>query len=95
MNAINEFDFEPGTYRHYKGGLYVALDIVTHTENPQTGKMEALPDPLVVYRDLNAVVQHVNGRPSIPHRRYARALSEFAGMATLPDGELTKRFTKE
>lgn len=95
MNQINEFNFEPGTYRHYKGGYYVALDLITHADDVQTGKMEPLQDPLVVYRDINALVQHVNGRPTIPHRRYARALSEFTGMAELPNGDLTKRFTKE
>lgn len=93
MNRINEFNFEPGTYRHYKGGLYVALDIITHAENTATGKIEALPDPLVVYRDLDAVVQHVNGRPSIPHKRYARALSEFTG-TVVQGGERVKRFSK-
>lgn len=95
MNEINEFNFKPGPYRHYKGGYYVALDIITHLENPRTGKMEPLPDPLVVYRDLDAIIRHVNGRPSAAHQRYARALSEFTATVTLPDGQVVKRFTPE
>ena len=97
MNRINEYDIEPGVYRHYKGGLYVVLDIITHMENPATGKMEQLADPLVLYRDLAPVVGHdVKGRPSNDiHKRYARALSEFTEKVNKPDGQTVKRFEKE
>jgi hypothetical protein len=94
MNAINEFNIEPGTYQHYKGGLYVVTDLLTHMDNPATGKMEPLTDPLVVYRDLEAIVKHVNGRPSRPHVRYARPLSEFTGMVVRDNEQPVKRFTK-
>lgn len=33
-------DFKPGLYRHYKGGLYTAICIVTHHETR---------DPMVLY----------------------------------------------
>ncbi len=92
MNWINEFDFSPGTYRHYKGGVYVAVDLITHMDGAQ-GTMEPLPDPLVVYRDLEAIVKHVNGRPIAVHQRYARKLSEFIGMVS-KGLETVKRFEK-
>lgn len=76
MNRINEFNLEPGVYQHYKGGIYVVTDIVTHMDNP-TGHMEALQDPLVIYRDIDAIVKHVNGKPRQAHQVYARPLSEF------------------
>jgi hypothetical protein len=34
---------EPGTYRHYKGGLYEVLGVARHSETEE---------PLVVYRAL-------------------------------------------
>ena len=80
MNRINEFNIEPGVYRHYKGGMYVVTDIVTHMDNPTTGRMEPLQEPLVVYRDLEAIVKHVNGKPRQAHQVYARPLSEFTAL---------------
>lgn len=77
MNRINEYNLEPGVYRHHKGRLYVVTDIVTHMDNTAVGKMEPLPDPLVVYRDLEAPVRRVNGRNQSAHQVYARKLSEF------------------
>lgn len=77
MNRINEFNLEPGVYKHHKGGLYVVTDVITHMDNPTIGKMESLPDPLVVYRDLKAPVRHVKGRNQTAHQVYARTLSEF------------------
>lgn len=93
MNRINEYNLEPGVYQHYKGGLYVVTDIVTHMDNPAIGKMEPLPDPLVVYRDLEAPVRHVNGRSQSAHQVYARTLNEFTGTVD-NNGEAVKRFTK-
>ncbi len=94
MNRINEYDLEPGVYQHYKGGLYVVTDLVTHMDNPATGKMAKLQDPLVVYRDLQAIQRHVKGRVQMAHQVYARKLSEFNSMVT--HNELpTKRFTKQ
>jgi hypothetical protein len=92
MNRINEFGIEPGVYEHYKKGLYVVTDIITHMDNPNTGKMEAIPDPLVVYRDVTPVVRHVNGKAQTAHQVYARTLSEFT--AIVPhNGKNVKRFT--
>lgn len=75
MNWVNEY-IQPGTYQHYKGGLYVLVDVVTHADNTE-GKMDKLVDPLVIYRDLTGTVEHVNGKPVVPHKRYARTLSSF------------------
>jgi len=96
MNRINEYDIEPGVYRHYKGGYYVVLDIITHMENQSIGKMEPIANPLVVYRDLTPVAGHdIKGRPSNDiHKRYARTLSEF-NATVMKDGETVKRFRKE
>jgi len=94
MNSINEFNINPGVYRHHKGGLYVVLDIITHMDNAAKGAMEPLADPLVVYRDLTALPGHVNGKPAVPHKRYARTLSEFIG--TVQKGNaIVKRFTQQ
>ena len=83
MNRINEFNLEPGVYHHYKGGIYVVTDIVTHMDNPTIGHMEPLQDPLVIYRDIDAIVKHVNGKPSQAHQVYARPLSEFTGIVSI------------
>jgi len=93
MNRINEFNLEPGTYQHYKGGIYVVTDIATHMENPESQKMEPLLDPLVVYRDVEAIVRHVNGRLMVAHQVYLRKLSEFTATVSHNDN-VVKRFTK-
>jgi hypothetical protein len=51
MKRINEFKFEPGVYT-FNGILYVVTDVITHAYNAETSKAEALPDPLVIYRDV-------------------------------------------
>jgi hypothetical protein len=71
MNLINEYNLEPGVYQHYKGGVYVVTDLVTHMDNPTTGKMEPLQDQLVVYRDLETPVKHVLGKSKPAHQVYA------------------------
>lgn len=76
MNRINEFNLEPGIYRHHKGALYVVTDLITHMDNPK-GKMAPLQDPLVVYRDVQAIVRHVKGRSQQAHQVYALPLSSF------------------
>lgn len=91
MNRINEFDLEPGAYEHYKGNIYVVTEVLTHTDHPDTGKMEPLADPLVIYRDLEPTMQHVNGRYQWVHKRYGRKLSEFKGTVE-HNGEIVKRF---
>lgn len=94
MNYVNGY-IEPGTYKHYKGGLYVLIDVVTHMENPAKGKIERLEDPLVVYRDLTQIVEHdANGKPTpTTHKRYCRSLSEFT-QTIAHNGQSVKRFVK-
>lgn len=82
MNRINEFGIEPGVYQHHKGSLYVVVEIITHMDNEE-GKMQALPDPLVVYRDLQDPVRHVGGRSQPAYQRYALPLSQFREKFTL------------
>jgi hypothetical protein len=97
VNRVNEFNLEPGAYQHYKGGVYVVTDIITHMDNAKTGAMEPLQDPLVVYRDLTPVVRHVEGRRQMAHQVYARSLSEFTEMihpSKLAPGAGPKRFNK-
>lgn len=93
MNEHNEYNLKPGTWRHYKTGLYVVFTMVTHMDNPATGKMELLADPLVVYRDLAPVMRHVDGKHIYAVQHYARPLSEF--VATVEhNGTMVKRFEK-
>lgn len=93
MNSLNEYKLMPGVYQHYKGGLYVVTELVTHMEGAD-GEMEYLPDPLVCYRELDAT--------SKDHKVYARPLSVFT--ATVPHNDTTveaftwqtpKRFTQQ
>lgn len=91
MNAINEYEFDPGVYKHYKGTLYVATELVTHMDGP-AGKMQPLEDPLVCYRDLAPIYKHIDGKPkTMAHQVYARPLSTF--FEDIGDGR--KRFTKQ
>ena len=93
INYINEY-IEPGVYEHYKGGIYVLLDVITHMENPSVGKIERLAEPLVVYRDLTQILEHdKNGKPCYPHKRYCRTISDFKAMV-MHDGNSVKRFKK-
>ena len=93
MDRINEHNLEPGTYQHYKGGIYVVIAMVTHMDNPTTGKMELAQDPLVVYRDIDQIMRHINGKATLGFNTYARKLSEF--MATvMHNNETVKRFKK-
>lgn len=94
MNLHNEYDLQPGVYRHYKGGLYVVTDLITHMDNPANGHMDALADPLVVYRDIIPLVKHINGKNQMAHSRYARPLSEFRAMVTHNE-KLVKRFEQQ
>lgn len=75
MNWINEY-IQPGTYKHYKGSLYVLVDVVTHGDS-EGDQMTKLTDPLVIYRDLVPMTEHMNGKAITPHKRYMRTLSEF------------------
>lgn len=77
MNRINEFNVEPGTYEHHKGGLYVVTGMLTHVEGPE-GKMITMEEPLVLFRDLEPIQHDVNGKiTSNPLRIYGHKLSEF------------------
>lgn len=88
MNWITEYNIKPGVYRHYKGGIYVVTELITHMDNAD-GAMAPLVDPLVCYRDLEPIVRHIDGRMMAAHQVYARPLSEFN--AEIHIG--TKRFT--
>lgn len=89
MNRINEYNLEPGVYQHYKGGLYVVTELVTHMDDA-SGAMAPLADPLVCYRDVQPIVKHVAGKPVPAHQVYARPLSTFFELV-----EGKKRFTKQ
>ncbi len=93
MNWINEYGIQPGTYQHYKGGLYVLVEIVNYADNPETGLMEKIEDPFVIYRDVVPMVEHVNGKPITPHKRYMRTLSEFNSLVD-HNNVRVKRFTQ-
>ena len=79
MNRINEFNLEPGVYQHFEGRIYVLTDIVTHMNDPITGHMEPLQDPLVIYRDI---VKQVDGKAYQAHQVYAQSLREFTGLVS-------------
>lgn len=67
VNRINEFDVEPGTWRHLGTGLIqVVTEIITHEF--QGGEMKELEDPWVAYRDLQFGRKHIT---------YSMRLSEF------------------
>ena len=71
MDWHNEFKIQPGAYQ-YKGQEIVLTDLVTHTDSS-----DKLADPLVIYRDVIAPVEHVEGRPVRIHRRYAMDLKKW------------------
>lgn len=94
MLRINEYNIEPGVYRHYKGNYYVVTNLVTHMDGPD-GKMQKLEDPLVCYRDVEKLPQHINGKATTAYEQtYARKLSEFNATVT-NEGGTVKRFAKE
>jgi hypothetical protein len=51
---MNEKDFKPGLYRHYKGGLYLALMLVHHHQTREL---------MVVYASL----QYAQENGMVPH----------------------------
>lgn len=52
MNRINQYNIEPGPYSDDHGFKIVVIDIVTHSWNGIAGLQEALPEPLVLGRQL-------------------------------------------
>jgi len=89
LNWINEY-IQPGTYRHYEGGLYVLLDVITDEYDTATGKMNKLGDPLIMFRDLVPLVDYVNGKAVTPHRRYTCALSKFIEKVDYQNGSVQR-----
>ncbi|NOS93176.1 MAG: DUF1653 domain-containing protein [Cyclobacteriaceae bacterium] len=79
MNDHTEYDLMPGVYRHYKGGMYVVTELVTHADN-EDGLMVPLEDPIVCYRDLDGTQKMINGRRQIGHQVYSKKLSLFNGL---------------
>lgn len=91
MIAKNQFNIEPGVYEHYKGGLYVVETILTHMKNEEGGDWIKLQDPLVIYRNLEAQVESINGVSKYVIKTYARKLSNFTGTVVV-DEKTIKRF---
>lgn len=75
INRINAYNIEPGVYEHHLGGLYVVTDILTHLADKATGTLEILPDPIVVYRDADALPGNLTSKK--PYAMYGAWLSNF------------------
>lgn len=71
--------FRPGLYRHYKGGLYTALGLVTHHEKRA---------PMVLY--VSHTYGGANVRPLIGWLGDADGWNDFV---TPEDGHAVRRFT--
>ncbi|HCC68150.1 TPA: DUF1653 domain-containing protein [Patescibacteria group bacterium] len=68
--------FKPGVYKHFKGGMYLALMLAKDSET--------LKD-LVVYIPLY-------DKPEIGTRVWVRLLEDFMGTKKLDDGTTLNRF---
>lgn len=69
-NALNEYGIKPASYR-YHNEVIVVFDILTHDEDTP------LAEPLVLYRDLIAPLEHRDGRPTTVYRRHTMGLAKF------------------
>lgn len=78
MNRINEYGIEPGAYEHQRGGIYVVTDVISHSSVQDFKEhLVHLPDPFVVFRDVQAPVKDVNGRATAVHQVYSMPISKF------------------
>ena len=69
-------DFKPGVYKHFKGGMYLALILAKDSETL---------DDFVVYIPLY-------DKPESGTRAWIRPLNDFMGSKELEDGTTVKRF---
>lgn len=69
-------EFKPGVYRHFKGGVYLALMLAKDSET--------LEDT-VVYIPLY-------DKPESGTRAWIRSLNDFMGAKELEDGSVVNRF---
>jgi len=71
-----ERKFIPGVYRHFKGGMYLALMLAKDSETEQD---------FVVYIPLY-------DKPGSGTRAWIRQVGDFLGMKVLENGESVERF---
>ena len=74
--ASEERKFLPGVYRHFKGGMYLALMLAKDSETEQD---------FVVYIPLY-------DKPESGTRAWIRCVDDFLGMKVLENGESVERF---
>lgn len=91
MLIKNQYHLEPGVYESYKGGLYVVETILNHMKNEDGGDWIKMQDPLVVYRNLEAQVEKLNGVDTFVIKTFGMRLSRFKGEVSI-DGKTMKRF---
>ena len=75
-NSLEERKFTPGVYKHFKGGMYLALMLAKHSETEED---------LVVYLPLYY-------KEESDTKVWVRPLSDFIGTKELEDGTLVNRF---
>lgn len=76
MLEHNQYHIKPGAYKHYKGGIYIVENILTH--HKVEGVWTKLHDPLVIYRNLDAQYESINGKaPVMIVKTYCRTFLEF------------------
>lgn len=93
MLEHNQFGIKPGTYEHYKGGIYVVENILTHEKPIAEGAWTKMHDPLVIYRNLEQQFESVNGTKQYVIKTFARPLTEFLATVEI-DGVSVKRFKR-
>lgn len=92
MLEHNQFGLKPGAYQHYKGGIFVVENVLTHQEEDPEGPFMKLQDPLVIYRNLEQQFETLNGgNPKQIIKTYSMPISLFMGNVMV-SGELIKRF---
>lgn len=76
MLEHNQYEIKPGPYQHYKGGIYIVENILTH--HKVEGVWTKIQDPLIIYRNLEAQYEAINGdKPVMVIKTYCRTFVEF------------------
>lgn len=76
MLENNKLGIKPGVYSHIStGGIYVVMTAVTHVK--KGGIWFKLPDPYVVYRNLETQYEEIDGKKTEVMKHYMKKLSEF------------------